>query len=75
MHEILWESSVAQNLHYLPVHRQPRCDILHLMEAGFDNTRQLYLEVITLLIWVAFTKPDKGYQITLLGKKYISRER
>ena len=63
---ILRDSNVGVNVHYIPIHTQPYYRALGFLEADFPNAMQYYKDAITLPIFPALTKNDQLHVINVL---------
>lgn len=55
IYKALWESGIAVNLHYIPVHRHPYYENLGFKAGDFPEAEQFHREVISLPIYPGLT--------------------
>lgn len=55
LYDALWESGIAANLHYIPVHRHPYYENLGFKAGDFPEAEQFHREVISLPIYPGLT--------------------
>lgn len=69
LYDALWESGIAANLHYIPVHRQPYYENLGFKEGDFPEAEQFHREVISLPMYPALTDEQQAHVIEALLKR------
>lgn len=60
IYKALWESGVAVNLHYIPVHRHPYYENLGFKAGDFPEAEQFHREVISLPIYPGLTNNQQN---------------
>ena len=58
VHAVLWENTVAANIHYIPIHRHPYFENLGFKVGDYSEAEQLHREVLTLPIFPTMMKKD-----------------
>ncbi len=64
----LWESGIAVNLHYIPVHRHPYYETLGFKKNDFPVAERFHREVITLPMFPGLTDKDHDFVIEITRK-------
>jgi len=72
VYDVLWESGIAANLHYIPVHRQPYYESLGFREGDFSEAEQFHREAISLPMYPALTDGQQDHVIDALRKVLVS---
>lgn len=60
IYKALWESGIAVNLHYIPVHRHPYYENLGFKAGDFPEAEQFHREVISLPIYPGLTENQQN---------------
>jgi UDP-4-amino-4,6-dideoxy-N-acetyl-beta-L-altrosamine transaminase len=60
IYKALWESGIAVNLHYIPVHRHPYYENLGFKAGDFPEAEQFHREVISLPIYPGLTNNQQN---------------
>lgn len=66
IYDALWESGIAANLHYIPVHRQPYYENMGFKKGDFPNSEQFHREVISLPMFPTLTDCEQDAVINAL---------
>ena len=70
VYDALWESGVAANLHYIPVHRQPYYEKLGFSMGDFPEAEQFHREVISLPMFPAISLAEQNSVIESLKRAF-----
>ena len=64
MYDALWQSGIAINLHYIPVHRQPYYVTMGFQAGDFPESECFHREVISLPMFPTMTDSQQGHVIS-----------
>ena len=66
VYDTLWQSGVAANLHYIPVHRQPYYEKMGFKSEDFPVAENLHREVISIPMYPGFSQQQQDVVVKIL---------
>jgi len=75
IYDALWQSGVAVNLHYIPVHRQPYYEKLGFKAGDFPEAESFHREVLSLPIYPTLQDSAQEHVVQTLSTELCALER
>ena len=70
VYDALWQNSVAANLHYIPVHRQPYYENKGFKVGDFPEAERFHKEVISLPMFPAISATEQNFVTESLKRAF-----